>query len=139
MILTNETNWKIDKDFFDKIAKKTFGYLNEKDTYDFDLVIVDKKKIKFLNNKYRKINKITDVLSFRMDEKNFFGQIFICKECVAEQAKKTKNIFKKELAEVFIHGLLHLWGYSDETQKGYRQMKEMQKFIMLSFKNEFFN
>lgn len=134
MNLINRTKKKINKDFFEKIAKNTFSYLNEKSNYDFDLVLIDDKEIKNLNKKYRKIDKITDVLTFNIKEENFLGQIFICLNQVTRQAGEVERNEKEELAEIFIHGILHLFEYSDEDEKGYDKMVFMQKEILKKIK-----
>ncbi|MFA6296374.1 MAG: rRNA maturation RNase YbeY [Patescibacteria group bacterium] len=130
MNLINRTKSKINKDFFEKIAKDTFSYLNEKSNYDFDVVLVSDDEIKNLNKKYRKIDKVTDVLTFNIKEENFLGQIFICIDQVKRQAKKIERNDKEELAEIFIHGILHLFDYNDENEKGYKKMVFLQKEIL---------
>jgi len=130
MNLINRTKSKINKDFFEKIAKDTFSYLNEKSNYDFDVVLVSDVEIKNLNKKYRKIDKVTDVLTFNIKEENFLGQIFICIDQVKRQAKKIERNDKEELAEIFIHGILHLFDYNDENEKGYKKMVFLQKEIL---------
>lgn len=135
MNLINHTKSKINKNFFEKIAKDTFSYLNEKSNYDFDLVLVDDNEIKSLNKKYRKIDKITDVLTFNIKEKKFLGQIFICLDQVNRQAKKIKRDEKEELAEIFIHGILHLFDYNDEDDKGYKKMVFIQKQILIHLRS----
>jgi len=130
MNLINRTKRIISKDFFEKIAKNTFSYLNEKSNYDFDLVLVENKEIRYLNKKYRKIDKVTDVLTFNIREDKFLGQIFICLDQVSKQAKKVKRNQKEELAEILIHGILHLFEYSDEDENGYKKMVFMQNQIL---------
>ncbi len=130
MIFINRTKNKASKNFFEKIARDTFSYLNEKSNYDFDLFLVGDDEIRNLNNKYRKIDKVTDVLSFNIKEDNFLGQIFICFDQVTRQAKKVRRDENEELAEILIHGILHLLDYSDEDEKGYKKMVFLQKAIL---------
>lgn len=134
MNFVNKTTEKVGKNFFERIAKKTFGYLNEKSDYEFDLVLVSEKEIKALNKKYRKLDKITDVLTFELKNEKFLGQIFICPNQVFRDSFKTKKSKRLELAEVFIHGILHLFGYNDETKKGYQKMIFLQKKILKKIK-----
>lgn len=134
MNFVNKTSEKIEKDFFEKIAKVIFSYLNEKSDYDFDLVLVDKNEIKKINKKYRKINKATDVLTFILKEKKFLGQIFICLDQVFKQAVEMKRKKNDELIEVFVHGLLHFFDYDDETERDYKEMVFIQKKIIKKLK-----
>ena len=81
------------------------------------VAIVDGKTIKKLNKKYRKIDKITDVLSFGSLRQDEMVEIIICWPRLKEQAKQFKHSQKQELIVLLIHGLLHLIGYDDETKK----------------------
>lgn len=93
--------------------------------FNLSIALVDQKSITRLNKKYRKKNKPTDVLSFGRDkssdyqfrsseEKNTLGEIVICLQEVAKNAKRFKFTFKKELNRVLVHGILHLLGYEHE-------------------------
>lgn len=54
------------------------------------------------------------------------GDIFISIDRVKENARDYKNSFPDELARVMIHGVLHLLGYSDKTDKGKALMGEKE-------------
>ena len=55
-----ELNTKI----IDKIFKKISNIVQKEQAWTLNIVFIDEEGIKKLNNDYRKINKITDVLSF---------------------------------------------------------------------------
>lgn len=125
--INNLAQSPIKKAFFKDVAKKTL----EKSSYKFiksqnisiSLAIVGKAEIKKLNRTYRKINQSTDVLSFA-EYKNmkeikaakgrelFLGELILCYDDIKEHAKKRGLVFKRELAMVFVHGLLHLLGFA---------------------------
>ena len=42
------------------------------------VILVDEARIKEINNFYRKIDKVTDVISFEEHEDDYLGEIFIC-------------------------------------------------------------
>jgi probable rRNA maturation factor len=134
--LVDKTRTKNDLLFLKKIVLKFLKYFKIKK--EVSIVLIGDKKIRFLNKKYRKKDKITDVLSFREEdsgffkEKDFLGEIFIDCQQIKRQAKKNKNTYKKELIFIMVHGLLHLIGYNDETEKEVKKMIDLgQKFIDL--------
>lgn len=116
------------KRFLEKVAEKTLRSLprasldlarDEK----ISIVLVGDAKIKALNKKYRKSNKVTDVLAFD------YGEIFICLPQARRQAKKLGHSVKKELAILLIHAILHLAGYKDKTKKDLNKMLKKQEEI----------
>jgi len=121
--ITNLTNARVGQKFLKEIAQKTIEYLKFKKLLDISIVLVGKAKIKSLNKKYRKKNKITDVLAFD------YGEIFICLPQAKKQAKELKHSLKQEIAILLIHGLLHLAGYDDESSKNYNIMLKKQNQI----------
>lgn len=122
--VNNLTRQKIDGNFLKRVAKIALKGENSK-VADLSIALVPEKEIKKLNKKYRKENKPTDVLSFEASEFDLsLGEVVICPERVKEDAREFGTTFKKELALVLIHGILHLLGYDHE--KGGRQAREME-------------
>jgi len=80
---------------------------------DINFVMVPDAAIKKLNRKYRAVNRITDVISFRLSQKPLCGDIYISKGRSAKQAKTAGNTWEEELAYLVIHGMLHLFDYTD--------------------------
>ncbi|PIT93864.1 rRNA maturation RNase YbeY [Candidatus Falkowbacteria bacterium CG10_big_fil_rev_8_21_14_0_10_43_11] len=95
------------------------------------VAFVSGQRIRSLNKRYRKINKVTDILSFA-GEGEFLGELIICYPQIRRQAKQAGNKIKDELLFIFIHGLLHLVSYDDTTKKGYKEMMELGKKISKS-------
>lgn len=110
------------KKFLEKIAEKTLKTLKIK-IPEISIVIVGDAKIKALNKKYRKKNRVTDVLAFD------YGEIFICLPQAKKQAKQLNHSLKEELAILLIHGILHLSGYEDKTKMGYNKIVKKQEEI----------
>ena len=121
--INNLTKSKVDEKFLKKVANKVLKIVKLKDPKEIGLVLVGDAKIKELNKKHRKSNKVTDVLAFD------YGEIFICLPQAKRQAKKLGNILKKELSILLIHGLLHLAGYDHRTKKDQEKMLKKQKEI----------
>ena len=95
--VNNLTGRKIEEKFLKGLAKKVLKGENREEM-NLSVAFVDKKKIKELNKKYRKKDKVTDVLSFGEE----LNEVVICPAVI-------KN--KKELTEVLIHGILHILGH----------------------------
>ena len=115
-------NYYVHKKFLERVAEKTLKILRIK-IPEISIVLVGDAKIKELNKKYRKINKVTDVLAFD------YGEIFICLPQAKRQAKRLAHSLKKELAILLIHGILHIAGYKDKTKKDFNKTTKKQNEI----------
>jgi probable rRNA maturation factor len=78
----------------------------------FTVIFVTKKAIQTLNNRFRKVNEPTDVLSFPAEEKGYLGDLILSKEVVATYAESFSCSFQEELKRDLLHGLMHLQGYN---------------------------
>ncbi|PJE57799.1 MAG: rRNA maturation RNase YbeY [Candidatus Portnoybacteria bacterium CG10_big_fil_rev_8_21_14_0_10_38_18] len=120
--INNLTRVRIDNRFFEKTVTKLAKLLKIK-LPEISLVFLNDKEMKNLNRKYRKRNRLTDVLSFD------YGEILICLPQAKRQAKLLNHSLKDELVILLIHGILHLVGYNDETKKDYNKMSKKQKAL----------
>ncbi len=103
----------------------------------FTLLLSGEKEIKNLNRKFRKKNKATDVLSFPFYTKRelykrltnekeiYLGDIIINLNEIKDK-KKLKN-FKTEFNNLWIHGLVHLFGHDHKKEKDFLAMKKIEK------------
>lgn len=99
---------------------------------DLDVTFVDDLAIRKLNQKFRKKNKPTDVLSFPLYEAGearrggvFLGDIVLSVPTVVRQAREHGQTLIEELSFLLIHGVLHLLGYDHE--QGRLQALQMQR------------
>ncbi|MEK9130384.1 MAG: rRNA maturation RNase YbeY [Patescibacteria group bacterium] len=129
--ICNQTKQKINEKLIRNIIEEILEKIKNKKILEISIIFVGEKKIKQLNNKYRKINKATDVLSFGLwkleNTQEYFGEIFICHSKIKKQAKIFKHSIFCELKIILIHGILHLFGYDHETEKDWEKMKEMEE------------
>lgn len=126
--INNKTKSKIDLKTVKTVTEK-FLEKNRKKNKEVSIVFVGDKSIRKLNKEYRGKDKVTDVLSFDGEE-GFLGEILIDYAQIKRQAKKFNNSTKDELIFILVHGLLHLIGYEDKTEKGRLKMEELgNKFI----------
>lgn len=97
--------------------------------YCVSIVFIGEKKSKYLNNKYRKINKPTDVLSFNIDKNN--GEVFITPKVAIKKSGHFGMNSKKYLLFLVIHAFLHLKGY----KHGVKMEKAEESFLDVYSKN----
>lgn len=107
-------------------------------TFADDLLIQD------LNKTYRGIDRATDVLSFAFDEGedgaqavplqdpeiHLLGDIVISLEKTIAQAEEYGHSRERELAFLFVHGMLHLLGYDHQEEKDTSEMRKMEEEIL---------
>jgi len=91
------------------------------------IAFVSDRQIRALNKQFRHIDKATDVLSFPLDDDaDNLGDIAISIETAARQAKENGLTLNGELAQLILHGLLHLSGYDHETDNGEMNRLELR-------------
>ena len=92
------------------------------------IAFVSDRKIRELNRQFRGIDKATDVLSFPADgsDDSELGDIAISVDTAATQAEENGLKFEGEIAQLILHGLLHLSGYDHETDKGEMNRLELR-------------
>lgn len=128
--INNLTDFAVDEKLFSTVAKKVLSGENRQ-TETLSLAFVDKEEIRKLNKEFRKKDKPTDVLSFELKQENYLGEIVICPEVVAENAKKYEVSIDSEILKVFVHGILHLCGYDHEkSEKEAEAMEAKEKFYL---------
>ena len=91
--------------------------------------------MKSLNNKFRKKNKTTDVLSFPLNYKltknSYLGDMAISYEIVNKRSTKSNFFF--EFDKMWIHGYLHLLGYDHKKLKNFQKMNKKENLILNYF------
>jgi probable rRNA maturation factor len=88
------------------------------------IVLVGEVRMAKLNRKFLGHSGPTDVITFG------HGEIVICPAVAARQARAYRSSVKAELLRYVIHGVLHLKGYDDASDAGYRRMKLMEEEIL---------
>ena len=90
------------------------------------VTFVNDREIRKFNKKYRKKDKVTDVVSLsyagceRFPGDDLLGEIFISIDTAKKQAQEFKRTQSDELLFLFVHGLLHVFGY-DHMKKAERE------------------
>jgi rRNA maturation RNase YbeY len=95
------------------------------------IAFVSDTKIRDLNRTFRGIDRVTDVLSFPtggdgpLSDKEL-GDIAVSVERAAFQARENNLTFDEEIAQLILHGLLHLCGYDHEVDHGEMNRLELR-------------
>jgi probable rRNA maturation factor len=89
------------------------------------VAFVSDRAMRELNRRWRGKGGTTDVLSFPSGQEEFekaegatLGDVVISVEQAARQAAEHGLNFEGEVAQLILHGLLHLCGYDHETDSG---------------------
>ena len=88
-----------------------------------------------MNKNYLNHNYFTDIITFdnSVEKKIIEGDIFISIDTVSKNAKRFETSFDNELHRVMIHGLLHLLGHKDKTEKDKKKMRLMEEKYLSQF------
>lgn len=95
-------------------------------------ILISNAAIKALNRRYRKVNRVTDVISFLVDSRvergacALAGDIYIARGRSQKQAAACGHAWERELAYLVMHGTLHLLGYTDYTPQEKKKMFAVQ-------------
>ena len=116
--------------FMNKVAKSATEILKVEDNLYLNVVICDNEMIKDYNNRYRQIDKETDVLSFPSDEDGELGDILISLPKATDQAEEYGHSLKRELSFLLCHGILHCMGYDHMTKEEETVMFNLQEEIL---------
>jgi len=116
-----------------KILSKLNIFQNK--MYEFTLLLTNNKKMKNLNNQFRKKNKATDVLSFpfnyKVNKNSYLGDVAISYEIIDKRSAKSN--FFIEFDKTWIHGYLHLLGYDHKKIKNFKKMNKKENLILNYF------
>ena len=108
------------------------------DNIEFGVIFVDNKRIRQINNEYRKIDRETDVITFRLEDYEevvygkikVLGDIYISLPKAKEQAELYEHSYLRELSFLLIHGFLHLLGYDHMNKEDEEVMFKLQEEIL---------
>ena len=144
-IIENETNETVSQTTVDEL-NAVCSVIMENEECNFDaqisLTFTDNEGIRSINRDWRGIDRATDVLSFPMLEFDgdeidaefemenglvLLGDIVISLERAREQAQELNHSFRREIAFLTAHSMLHLLGYDHvDDAEGERIMIEKQ-------------
>ena len=147
-LVIEHKNWKSRypkiNSFLKKIIEKILSsiFSSQAIIFEISILLTGAKNMKYLNKKFRKINKDTDVLSFPAEEKNFFkkglkskkkvylGDIALSYQYIESITKKQNTSFDDYFKKMLVHGVLHLIGYEHDSFKKYKKMNLLEQKII---------
>ena len=121
-VVNRQRRLKLDTEAWSIFADKALHAIGKSEP-SATIAFVSDKRIRELNRQFRGIDKATDVLSFPAEKKLNLGDIAVSVDTAAMQARENGLTLEGEIAQLILHGLLHLCGYDHETDNG-----EMNRF-----------
>ncbi len=128
----NETS--LETKNYEKLIRRVFK--KQKNKKIFSIIFVDDEKIQEINRDYRKLDRVTDVISFALcdDPENELtdelGDVFIDLSQAFRQASEYGHSIDREVAFLAVHGYLHLCGYDHMTKEEEEIMFQKQEEIL---------
>lgn len=134
----NETDEQLKKE--EKILKKVlkFAIKHEKlKDVEFNVIFTTENRIHEINREYRNVDKVTDVISFALEDNKdinskhrLLGDIYICLEKAHGQAEEYNHSFIRELCFLGVHGFYHLLGYDHMEKEEEEVMFKKQEEVL---------
>ena len=115
------------KGFINNLIAKEKRKLNK-----LNYIFCSDKALLRINRKYLGHNFYTDVVTFNLSSspKEILADIYISVDRIKENAKSFQTPIKEELHRVMFHGLLHLCGYNDKTERQIKLMRKREDFYI---------
>ena len=145
LIINNETNENINiKNDLEKVIKEVLTVEKiDQEKCEVSLSFVDEEKIRQLNRDFRSIDRVTDVLSFPIedffneDRENILkkpylmlGDVVICLDVARKQAEDLGHSFEREIMYLTCHSIFHLLGYDHIEDDDKKIMRKREKEVM---------
>ena len=139
--IINETEEKIEElDYLNNYI----SYVVKKEKLEncvFNIIFVSNEKIHEINFNYRGVDKVTDVISFALEDANdvkepgmrILGDIYIAINVAYNQAEIYGHSNIREICFLATHGILHLLGYDHMEEGEEKIMFTKQKELLESY------
>jgi probable rRNA maturation factor len=131
--------WPLD---VDPLRQAALATLMHEDTPSAEMTVVvsDDDTVQDLNNRFRGVDRPTDVLAFpnqpqepftdEDSQPTYLGDIVLSYPRAAEQASLAGHSVMAELQLLVVHGVLHLLGYDDKPGSERDRMWMVQETIL---------
>ena len=134
--IINKPKFNIDTSIVDKIFNIIYKIIDKKQKWILNIVFLDDDSIKKLNKDYRKIDKLTDVLSFHyfdsfenLKKNDIAWEIILSENMIKIQALEYWLWKEKEFYKLLIHSVLHILWYDHENDAEYLVMQNIENII----------
>ncbi len=116
-------------------VKSTIKSVN-KNTGCINFIFTSDKYLLKINKEYLSHKYYTDIITFNYCEKdNISGDIFISIDTIKNNSARFNVTMIEELHRVIIHGILHLLGFDDQSDKEKAVMREKENYYLERLKN----
>jgi probable rRNA maturation factor len=103
-----------------------------------NIIFTTDENISKLNEEFFGVGGATDCMAFPYETNEFLdehgrylvGDVFISVDTAAGQAEVIGHSFIEEVATLIVHSILHLLGYSDETEEDRIKMENKTDYIV---------
>jgi probable rRNA maturation factor len=131
-VVNRQRKMQIDSERWQAFAMKALEIIPT-DTAAVTIAFVSDRAMRELNRMWRHKQGTTDVLSFPAEQDEFekaegpnLGDVVISVEQAARQAKENGLSFDQEIAQLILHGLIHLCGYDHSSDNGEMNRLELR-------------
>ncbi|MCC2308031.1 MULTISPECIES: rRNA maturation RNase YbeY [Cellulomonas] len=142
--VNNESGAEVDEAEFAALARYVLDAMHVHPQTDLSILLVGTDVMSELHVQWMDEPGPTDVLSFPMDElrpgregeqtpAGLLGDVVLCPEVAAEQARVAGHSTAEELLLLTTHGILHLLGYDHAEPEEEKEMFALQRQLLLTF------
>ncbi|GAA4286252.1 MULTISPECIES: rRNA maturation RNase YbeY [Georgenia] len=142
--VANESGYEVDGEEFAALARYVLEEMRVHPQAELSIMFVTTDVMSELHERWMDEPGPTDVLSFPMDElrpgrageepvEGTLGDIVLCPEVAAEQARAAGHSTVEELLLLTTHGILHLLGYDHAEPEEEKEMFDLQRRLLLTF------
>ena len=141
------------KELYNDILREVVQVFDITENIEINVEFVSRWKIRKINNSFRHVDKVTDVLSFpnlelKMPLSNnltmakcaldvnpetgniMLGDIYIYYGRVKSQAKEYGHSITRESGYLFLHGILHLLGFDHMVEEEKAEMRKYEELVL---------
>ena len=155
--INNESGIAVDEDALRELAQYVIDQMETHPLADLSMLLVDEAHMTNLHEKWMEEPGPTDVLSFPMDELRphsiagpnrtrgrdedesepvLLGDVVLCPQVAAAQAKQHGHSTQAELELLTVHGVLHLLGYDHADPEEEAEMFGLQDELLRDWRDQ---
>jgi len=142
--VNNESGYAVDEAEFAELGRYVLDAMHLHPETELSIMLVEVDVMAELHVRWMDEPGPTDVLSFPMDElrpgregdvtpPGLLGDIVLCPEVAAQQARVAGHSTAEELLLLATHGILHLLGYDHAETADEKEMFDLQRQLLLTF------
>ncbi|CAN5862112.1 rRNA maturation RNase YbeY [soil metagenome] len=141
--VSNESGMDVSEEELISVARFAIGKMNVNPGAELSMVLLDTAAMADLHMRWMDLPGPTDVMSFPMDElepggrpdaaepgPSMLGDIVLCPQFAADQAKAAGHDLEHELALLTVHGVLHLLGFDHAEPDEEKEMFALQRQLL---------